>query len=345
MPARFLVYVFLSSLIWTGCNKDFAFKFSTPKKTNIDKKLVLNVHETNGKPIDSIHFYLNGHKIAQKNNVEINLKDQKLGRHVLTAKVFFEGQTKKLNNVIHFLADQKPVLYDFQIVNTFPHDSNAFTQGFEYHKGFIYESTGGKGASSIRKTVLKTGKILQQKDLNAQYFGEGITLFNNKIYQLTWQASKGFIYDLNTFELEKSFPYGNSKEGWGLTHNGQELIKSDGTEKIWFLEPQSLQEKRFVEAYTNKRKAERLNEIEYIQGRIYANIWQKNTIIIVNPKNGAIEGIVNLNKLRKLIHLKKDSTDAVLNGIAYDSENDRLFVTGKNWNKTFEIKLIPQNPK
>ena len=130
-----------------------------------------------------------------------------------------------------------------------------------------------------------------------------------------------------------------------MTHNKQELIKSDGTERIWFLDPQNGQEKRFIEAYTNKRKAERLNEIEYVQGKIYANIWQKNTIIIIDPKNGTIEGVVNLNKLRKSIDLKEQNKDAVLNGIAYDSENDRLFVTGKNWNKTFEIKLIPQNPK
>ncbi len=345
MLTRLFFFAFILSLVFTGCNEDLSFKFSTPKKINIDKKLLLRVNETNGAPVDSIHFYLNGVKIAQKNNVEINLQDQKLGKHLLTATLFFEGQTKKLNNVIHFLADQKPVIYDFKIVNTFPHDSDAFTQGFEYHNGFMYESTGGNGTSFIRKTVLESGKILQQKDLDPPYFGEGITLFNNKIYQLTWRAKKGFIYDLHTFESLNSFSYGKSKEGWGLTHNKQELIKSDGTERIWFIDPQSLQEKHFIEAYTNKRKAERLNEIEYVQGKIYANIWQKNTIIIINPKNGTIEGVVNLNKLRKSVDLKEQNKDAVLNGIAYDSENDRLFVTGKNWDKTFEIKLIPQNPK
>jgi glutamine cyclotransferase len=345
MLTRIFFLAFLSSLLFIGCKEDISFKFSTPKKINIDQKLELSVGETNGTVVDSVHFYLNGLKIAGKNNAKINLQDQKLGKHLLTATLFFQGQTKKLNNFIHFLAAQKPVIYDFKIINTFPHDSDAFTQGFEYHKGFIYESTGGKGTSFIRKTVLKTGKTLQQKDLNSQYFGEGITLFNNKIYQLTWQSKKGFTYDLNTFEPLKSFAYGESNEGWGLTHNDQELIKSDGTERIWFLDPQNLQEKRFIEAYTNKRKAERLNEIEYVKGKIYANIWQKNTIIIIDPKNGTIEGIINLNKLRNSVDLKEQNKDAVLNGIAYDSENDRLFVTGKNWNKTFEIKLFPQNPK
>lgn len=342
MLARIFFFTLISGLSLIGCKEDITFKFSTPKKINIDKKLKLTILETKGTTLDSVHFFLNGVKIAENNNSEINIQHQKLGKQLLTATLFFEKQTKTLNNVIYFLADHKPVIYDFKIVNTYPHNPDAFTQGFEYYQGFIYESTGQNGKSYIRKTELETGKVLQQKNLDHQYFGEGITLFNDKIYQLTWHAKKGFVYDLDTFEPLKSFSYGKSKEGWGLTHNEKELIKSDGTERIWFLDPESLQETHFIEAYTDKRKAERLNEIEYVQGQIYANIWQKNTLIIIDPKNGTIEGAVNLNKLRTLIDVNEQINDAVLNGIAYDSQNDRLFVTGKNWNKTFEIKLIPK---
>ncbi|MFC2126782.1 glutaminyl-peptide cyclotransferase [Bacteroidota bacterium] len=332
--------IFLTiNLFITGCNEDIEFKFNTPKKINIDKKLSFSVKELNGKEFDSITYKLDGKKIPTQNKIELDIQDKKLGRHTLTAIIYYEGKSKTLNNAIYFLADKSPVIYDFKLINTYPHDANAFTQGFEYHKGFLYESTGQKGASSIRKTELETGKVLQKKDLDAQYFGEGITLFNNKIYQLTWQAKTGFIYELESFKQLNTFTYENSLEGWGLTHNDKELIKSDGTERIWFLDPETQKEIHFIEAYTNKRKAERLNEIEYVNGKIYANIWQKNTIIIINPKNGTIEGVVNLNDLSKKVD-HSENNDYVLNGIAYDQENDRLFVTGKNWNKTFEIKLV-----
>ncbi|WP_139958653.1 glutaminyl-peptide cyclotransferase [Flavicella sediminum] len=333
--------LFLSiSLLIIGCNEDIEFKFNSPKKINIDKKLSFSVQELNGKEFDSIEFKLDGKKIATQNGIEINIQNEILGKHTLTAVVYYEGKSKSLHNAIYFLADKKPIIYDFKLINTFPHDAKAFTQGFEYHNGFLYESTGQKGQSSIRKTEITTGKVLQQQDLDAKYFGEGITIFNNKIHQLTWQGKIGFVYDLESFEQEGSFSYGKSVEGWGLTHNDKELIKSDGTERIWFLTPENHKEIHFIEAYTNKRKAEQLNEIEYINGKIYANIWQKNTIIIIDPKNGTIEGVANLNELSKLVDHSANNKDYVLNGIAYDQENNRLFVTGKNWNKTFEIELV-----
>ena len=176
--------------------------------------------------------------------------------------------------------------------------------------------------------------------MDKRYFGEGITILDSKLYQLTWQAKIGFIYDLDSFEQLSTFNYKKTKEGWGLTNNGTQLIKSDGTERIWFLNPDNQEPTHYIEAYTNKRKAESLNEIEYINGKIYANIWQKNTIIIIDASNGAIEGVVNLNKLRDLIDKPNATKSYVLNGIAYDQKNKRLFVTGKNWDKTFEIQLV-----
>lgn len=340
MSSKILAALFLASLAFLGCNEDIEFKFTSPQKINISKKLTLSVKETNGKAIDSLHFFLDGKKISTENNTTFSISDQILGVHSLSALIFYDGKTKKLNNSIYFLADTTPSIYTYKIINTFPHDADAFTQGLEYKNGFLYESTGERGASSIRKTELKTGKVLQIKALDKKYFGEGITIFNSKIYQLTWQGSIGFIYDLDSFEQLSSFPYGKSKEGWGLTHNEHELIKSDGTERIWFLDPATQKEKHFIEAYTNKRKAESLNEIEYIDGKIYANIWQKNTIIIINTQNGTIEGVVDLNGLRKKINKPDANKSYVLNGIAYDKEQNRLFVTGKNWDKTFEIELL-----
>ncbi len=339
MSAKISALFFTLSLIFIGCKEDIEFKLNSPQKINIDKELSFSVSEINGKTIDSVKFYLDGKQISSELTNTISIQDQVLGIHTLSALLYYEGGTKKLNNSIYFLADQRPSIYSYEIVNSFPHDANAFTQGLEYKDGYLYESTGQRGASSIRKTNIKTGEVLQIKELDSKYFGEGITLFNNKLYQLTWQAGIGFVYDANTFEQLSSFQYGNSKEGWGLTHNAKELIKSDGTERLWFLDPETLEETHYIEAYTNKRKAESLNEIEYIDGKIYANIWQKNTIIIINAKNGTIEGVVNLNSLKEKIKGVKTTGDHVLNGIAYDKENDRLFVTGKNWNKTFEIKL------
>lgn len=168
-----------------------------------------------------------------------------------------------------------------------------------------------------------------------------MTIVNDKIFFLTWQASKGFVYDLETFKLEREFPYNRSKEGWGLTHSESELIKSDGTNKIWFLDPTTQKEKRSIQVYTPKESLSKLNELEYINGKIYANYWQKPLIAIINPENGVVDGIVNLSDL--VDEMKKNQTlkaDDVLNGIAFDAENNRLFVTGKNWGKLFEIELV-----
>ena len=340
MSIKFPFVFFLLSLVIIGCGEDIEFKFNAPQKININENLTLSVKETNGKELDSIHFFLDGKRITAENNESISIAKEVLGVHTLTSSIFYDGISKKLNNRIYFLADQKPSIYTYKLINSFPHDSKAFTQGLEYHNGFMYEGTGQRGESSIRKTDLKTGKVLQIKELDEKYFGEGITIMNSKLFQLTWQSKIGFIYDLETFEKVGSFSYEKSKEGWGFTNDGKELIKSDGTERIWFLDPKTQKEKRFIEAYTNTRKAESLNEIEYIDGKIYANIWQKNTIIIINATNGTIEGVVNLNSLRNKVSKPDPNTSYVLNGIAYDPIGKRLFVTGKNWDKIFEIELV-----
>jgi glutamine cyclotransferase len=325
-----IVFFFIS------CGNKYKLQLNSPKTIQVNKPLKITVKDKNGNPIDSVKYFINGKAII--NNQSIDINNYKLGKQAVSATIFYQGQSKKLNNTIYFLGTSSPVVYKYEVINEFPHDDKAFTQGFVYYDGYFYESTGQRGKSTLRKTEIETGKIIKKIDIDKQYFAEGMTIFNNKIYQLTWQKNVGFIYNLESFELEKTFEYSRSKQGWGLTHNNEKLIKTDGTERMWFLDTETLEEVSFIETYTNKRKAEKLNELEYINGKIYANIWQQNSILIVNPDNGAIEGIVNLKGLQSKANQSGD--DNVLNGIAYDQVNDRLFVTGKNWNKVFEIKLV-----
>ena len=322
-------------LLLISCGDKYKLQLQTPKTVQVNQPLEMNVIEKNGMPIDSVAYFLDGMRIKGEGTVDIS--GHRLGRHAVSATAYFNGQQKQLNNTVYFLASSAPKVYGFSIVNEYPHDPKAFTQGFVFHDGYFYESTGQIGRSSLRKVEVETGKVLQKLDLDRKYFGEGMTIFNDKIYQLTWTTNIGFVYNLDTFELEKTFDYGESKEGWGLTHNNEYLIKTDGSERMWFLDPETLEEKKFIETYTNKRKAEKLNELEFINGKIYANIWQQNSILIVDPVNGAIEAIVNLKGLQS--KAGQSGEDNVLNGIAYDRDNDRLFVTGKNWNKVFEIRI------
>ena len=323
-------------IIFNACGSKYKLQLESPKSIQIDKPLKLSVKEKSGNPIDSIQYFINGRLI--ENHEAVDIKGYKLGKQALSATIYFEGKSKKLNNTIYFLNDTPPKVFSYEVINEYPHDDKAFTQGFVYHNGFFYESTGQNGKSSLRKTEIETGKVLQKIELDRQYFGEGMTIKDGKIYQLTWRKKVGFIYNLESFKLEKTFDYGQSSEGWGLTHNTEYLIKTDGSERMWFLNPKTFKEDYFIETYTNKRKAEKLNELEFVNGKIYANIWQQNSILIVEPSNGAIEAIVSLKGLQS--KAGQSGEDNVLNGIAYDAEQDRLYVTGKNWNKVFEIKLI-----
>jgi glutaminyl-peptide cyclotransferase len=226
--------------------------------------------------------------------------------------------------------------YTFQVVRSWPHDPAAYTQGLEFYKGALYESTGLYGKSSLRKVDLESGKILQQHELPSEYFGEGITVFQDKIYQLTWQSHKGFIYDLQTFQLLKEFSY--SGEGWGLTHDDRFLIMSDGTNEIRFLDPQSLQTKRTLDVRSEGRPLANLNELEYLKGEILANVYESDYIVRIDPGTGKVDGWIDLTGL--LSAADRSRPVDVLNGIAYDGTKDRLVITGKLWPKIFEIRLV-----
>ncbi len=228
-----------------------------------------------------------------------------------------------------------PMLYTYEIVNVYPHDKNAFTQGLIFDNGTLYESTGLYGYSTLRRVELATGNILQLYNLSNQFFGEGITIFDDKIIQLTWRSNKGFVYDKHTFELLQDFNY--PTEGWGITHNGSLLIMSDGTATLYFLDPETFGKVGQIEVYDAAPVTE-LNELEYINGEIYANIWKKEKIAVINPQTGQVKGWINLKGIQDA---EDRDTENVLNGIAYDTKEDRLFVTGKRWSQLFEINLIP----
>ena len=334
----------LSILFITSCsNSGYKFKLNTSKKTTLGQKAAIKFEQIKGEKIDSVHLFVNKKRVNKnETSVTINTTDFGVGKHAVTALAFYPNKSKKINNSIEILAKNTPAVYSYSIINTYPHDKDAYTQGLEYKDGFLYETTGRRGKSTLRKVDLKTGEVLQKVALNKEYFGEGMTIFNNKVYWLTWQARKGFIYNLDTFKQIGEFNYNQSNQGWGLTHSDNELIKTDGTNKIWFLNTENQIEKRNIQVYTNKYAVDNLNEIELINGKIYANKWQQNSIVIINPETGVVEGVANLNGLRDIVakNQKLDPSDDVLNGIAYDKENNRLFVTGKHWGKLFEIELI-----
>ena len=330
-------------LFITSCDNKYKFKLDVSKKTTLNGEVNINLKEENNKPIDNIQFFIDGKEISsQGNSLNLKASDFGIGKHTVSALAFYPGKTKKLNNSFEVFANNKPAIYKYKIINSYPHDKKAYTQGLEYYNGFLYETTGRRGESSLRKVEIKTGKVLQKIDLDKEYFGEGMTILDDKIYWLTWEAKKGFVYDLKTFTLEKEFVYNHSKEGWGLTNDGSELIKSDGSNKIWFLDTETLKEKRSIQVYSNDRAVDNINELELIDNKLYSNKYQKNTIVIIDIKTGAVVGLADLRPLEKEMAKtqKLVAQDEVLNGIAYDKENDRLFVTGKNWGKLFEIKLI-----
>jgi glutamine cyclotransferase len=225
--------------------------------------------------------------------------------------------------------------FGYQVVRSYPHDRNAFTQGLIFRDGVLYEGTGLNGRSGIRKVKLETGEVLQMKALSPEYFGEGITDWNDQIVQLTWRSEVGFVYDLKTLDQIRRWSY--TGEGWGLTHDDTRLIMSDGSAQLRFIDPATLTETGRLTVRDANGAVDRLNELEYVKGEILANVWQTDRLARISPKDGRVTGWIDLSGL--LSPIERGSVD-VLNGIAYDAAGDRLFVTGKLWPRVFEIRLV-----
>ncbi len=266
--------------------------------------------------------------------------DLNLGANKIKVYATSDEKTESKSITITVLSDTSPELFNYEVLNVYPHNAKSYTQGLVYHDNFLFEGTGQAGFSKLMKLTLEDGKVQQSQKLDKAFFGEGICIHDNKIYQLSWMNQVGFVYDLENFKEIARFNYPG--EGWGLTSDSTYLYRSDGTNTIFVHNPNDFSLISSFEVYSNIGQVTHLNELEYINGMIYANIWQAHEIAIINPNNGKLEGLINLKGLLS----KKDrnyQTD-VLNGIAYDAKKDRLFVTGKNWPKLFEIRIVKTSP-
>ncbi len=336
------IILFCLSLVLINCEETNASKTTglsintSVKSLMLGDTLKLSIDNPKKLNITDVSYQLNDKAITN----ETVLDAITLGEKVLTAIVTYDDKSETISKSIKVFNNIIPSYYTYEVVNTYPHDINSYTQGLEFYNGELYESTGQKKESKLRKVNFETGEVLKNINLEDRYFGEGLTILNDKIYQLTWQAKRGFVYDVNTFEKLSTFNYGTSKEGWGICNDGKTLYKSDGTEKIWLINPKNLTEKSHIEVYTEKGNIPSLNELEWIDGKIFANIYQRNGVVIINPKTGGVEGVIDFKPLKALV-TQHPGLD-VLNGIAYHPERKTIFVTGKNWDKLFEVKIMKQ---
>ena len=330
--------IFFFFLLILNCNPDPSSGFkiqikSSGDKILIDDKISINIISTNNNIIDSIEYYLNDKLVSN----EVKLVDYKVGENNVAAKIFSNNEIISINKKFDIYSNIEPEIMTYKVITEYKHDKNAYTQGLEFYNNQLYESTGLNGKSTLRKSDYISGEILNIVKLDYEYFGEGLTIINDKIYQLTWKNNIGFIYDLD-FNKIGNFDYGKSKEGWGLCNDGSFIYKSDGTNKIWILDPETLEEIRFIEVLTNRSKIKNINELEYIDGKIYANTYQFNrdVVIVINPLNGVVEKVIDFSGIRDRVTQKPDLD--VMNGIAYF--DGKIFVTGKNWDKLFEVEVV-----
>lgn len=341
--------VILLPLLITSCGNDkktpidlFDIEITNSKKRFVTSETVeVQLKNKKNKAVTKVTYFLNDKEVASVNGNKpstLNISEVKLGTQIIKAEITHEDGVAEDYTAITVVSSIKPKLYTYKILETYPHDIAAYTQGLEFVDDELYESTGQYKQSSLRKVDLKTGEILQKTELAPNYFGEGLTVMGDNIFQLTWKENVGFIYNKETLAQTGQFSYGNSKQGWGLCNDGNVIYKSDGTEKIWTLDAKTQSEQNHIEVYTNTSKIDTINELEWVDGRIYANIYQKDAIAIVDPNNGAVEGVINLKGLKDKVtqHPKLD----VLNGIAYKGEANILYITGKNWDTLFKIEVF-----
>ncbi len=292
--------------------------------------------------IAKVRVYYHNQLIKETDELEFVIKDFELNALGNTTFMVIAEKTDGMKNtktkVLNVLSDIEPKQLTYQVINNYPHLKTSYTQGLEFYKGGLYEGTGEYGHSKLLKIDLKTGKPLQSFALNDKYFGEGITILNDKIYQLTYKAQKGFVYDIKNFALVDSFQF-KSAEGWGLTNDGTNLIMSDGTNVLTWLNPDDFSIVKKLQVANNRGNMGVLNELEYIDGIIYANIYTYNYIVKIDTETGKVLEEINMDALIDMYHKPNDVIN-VLNGIAYDKENDRMFVTGKLWPRLFEVKFV-----
>jgi glutamine cyclotransferase len=291
---------------------------------------------------DSVVYLLDSVRLASKKDSSvISFKTDTLpmGVRVITAKLYQGGKSQDISTNIVLMAAKAPEEMTFKIEKVYPHDTSSYTEGLLYQDGYLYESTGNKGQSTLRKVELSTGKAVKVAKIDSQYFGEGSAIIGNKILMLTYKDPRvGFVFDKNTFKLLSTFPYHVGVEGWGLCFDGKKLYTDDSTNRIWFLDKDTYQQTGFIDVYDDKGPVNEVNELEYIDGKLYANIWQTDNIIVIDPKTGAVLQKIDLTRLYP--QNERNPNADVLNGIAWDAKGKRLFVTGKKWPHLYQVKFV-----
>ena len=348
--------VAIAATCFTSCNDKktsdktttFQFDSSSLNQTyDLDQTIPLQIINHQESAIDSVVYYVNNNRLGSvKDNAVFtyNLATEKYGSKNIVAEVHFEQNTGAAQINIDVLPKNVPVVLDFDIVNTYPHDLKAYTQGLEFYGDVLIESTGNgasqagnKGVSSIRRVDPKTGKVLKIVELADEYFGEGATVLNDEIYQLTWQHNEGYVYDVHTLEKKRTFNYFQNMQGWGLVNDGEYLYMTGGSPHIYKVNPEDFSKVDYVTVAINNSVVEAINEMEWVDGKIYANVYMQDAIAVINPQTGAVEAVLNLTSLKGMTTQHPDID--VLNGIAYNKNSDTFFVTGKNWDKMFEIRI------
>ena len=314
-----------------GLGEDIKVELDLPEGEKVSSATYLIDGKPAGSSADGAAFVLKTEGLA-------------VGYRIITAIVDRDGlkDTATVNVVLN--SGIKPLEYTYKIMKTYPHDTTSYTQGLEYHDGRLLESTGQEGHSTLRWVDIASGKALQRIDLEPQYFGEGATLVNDKIVMLTYKANAGFVYDAKTFKRLGTFPYSTSREGWGLCFDGSHLIMSDGSNRLYFMNKDTYKDESVIDVYDNKGGVDAINELELIDGKLYANVYQQNYIVVIDPKSGIVEKKIDLSGLLPKGYFKEeiDVLNNVLNGIAWDKQGKRLFVTGKKWPHLFEIAVMPK---
>lgn len=316
-----------------------------------DETLKLTINNNSDTPIDSVAYYLNDKKIGSvpsNSTLEYVLQNEKLGFTYIKAQVYHNATSNETLSRIELAAAKAPKILKYRIINTYPHDMKAYTQGLEFYNGILFESTGNgagigtgtQGTSSVRKVDYKTGKVLQIVELPQSVFGEGLTILNNKVYQLTYKNNEAYMYNIETLEREKVLPYFKDMEGWGLTNDGANLYMTNGSEKIYIVNPETLEPLDHINIYTHNMKIEAVNELEWVDGKIYANFYGSPAIGIIDPKTGAVEAVADFSDLYHKVTSHPDLD--VFNGVAYNPTTQTFFVTGKNWDKMFEIEFYEE---
>ncbi|RCH55058.1 glutaminyl-peptide cyclotransferase [Mucilaginibacter hurinus] len=357
MKNRLSTILAAAILLTAGCKQDkqiteFTISPEAGTTYNSGKDVTVKVNFPADAKVDSVVYLVDSVRILSRNDtqsVSIKTDGMKLGSKVITARVF-EGTTHhETSTNIVVLAAKAPELLSFVVEKVFPHDTSSYTEGLEFHDGFLYESDGGylepppesivDGQSSLRKVDLATGKVVQSVLNDPKVFAEGITIVGDKIIQLTYREKTGYVYDKKTFKLLNTFSYTAGREGWGLAFDGEKIYNTDGTNRILILDKDNYRQIDYIDVYDNEKQIDMVNELEYIDGKLYGNVYQSNDILIIDPKTGAVLQKADMSKLYPS-YARNDNAD-VLNGIAWDAKGKRLFVTGKKWDKLFQVKLLP----